>query len=368
MRANTRLWSMVDVVVENIGTDSLCGFSHCRAPLPAPGPRGGRPFAYCPDRTWPGGKTCKQLAAAQDALVEALGTPADAGITAATRAFTAVAGELAEPLGEVLAVATALRDSLAAELDTAAVRIAEAEETAIRERGLRLQAEEATHEATAETQRTRDETAEVVRTATAEADRCRADRDRAVAAAATAAEARAQAELAQARAEGVATTERDRAEQTVREERSRTEAAERALATATEKLTTTRAERDAARTALDDLRTAAAEHHRLAEESAAELTTTKTELNSTTIELNRARIELDDATAELTATRAEATAAKTEATRIAGEATTKIATAGHDLTRLRMTIAALRDVLLTPDLETADLRTRLLAELLDRTS
>jgi chromosome segregation ATPase len=366
---------MVDVVVENIGTDSLCGFSHCRAPLPAPGPRGGRPFAYCPERTWTGGKTCKQLAGAQDALAEALGTPADAGITAATRAFTAVAGELAEPLGEVLAIATALRDSLAAELDSAAVRIAEAEETAIRERGLRRQAEEATTEAVTETQRTRDEAAEVVRTATAEADRCRAERDRAVVTAAASAEARAQAELAQARAEGMATTERERAEQTVREERSRTEAAEKAMATTSERLATARAERDAARTALEDLRAAATEHQRVAEAATTELTRARTretdliaELTTTKIELTSTRTELSDANAELTQAQADATTAKTEATRLASEATTKIAAAEHDLTRLRMTTAALRDVLLTPDLETADLRTRLLAELLDRTS
>src|SRR5204863_9607507 len=101
MTTDTRLAGMVDVVVDMVDTDSLCGFSHCRAPLPAPGPRGGRPFAYCPDRTWPGGKTCKQLAAAQDALTEALGTPADAGITSSTSAFTAAAAELAQPLGDV---------------------------------------------------------------------------------------------------------------------------------------------------------------------------------------------------------------------------------------------------------------------------
>ena len=41
----------------------------------------------------------------------------------------------------------------------------------------------------------------------------------------------------------------------------------------------------------------------------------------------------------------------------------------RDLARLRATTAALRDVLLVPDLPAEDLRTRLLAELLtDRTS
>src|SRR4051794_38509671 len=140
---------MIDVVVETVEADSLCGFGHCRAPLPAPGPKGGRPFAYCPDRTWPGGKTCKQLAAAQDALAEALGTPADAALTATVSAFTTAAGRLTDPLTEVLAATKALHDTLGAELAAAAARVAEAEETANRERGLRTQAEEATAAATA---------------------------------------------------------------------------------------------------------------------------------------------------------------------------------------------------------------------------
>src|SRR5438128_12406188 len=103
---DTRLAGMVDVVVETLETDALCGFSRCRAPLPPPGPKGGRPYAYCPDRTWTGGKTCKQLAAAQDALAEALGTSADTGVTATAHAFAAAAGKITGPLTEVLAAAT----------------------------------------------------------------------------------------------------------------------------------------------------------------------------------------------------------------------------------------------------------------------
>jgi chromosome segregation ATPase len=374
---------MIDVVVEAVETDSLCGFSHCRAPLPAPGPRGGRPFAYCPDRTWPGGKTCKQLAAAQDALTEALGTPADAGITSSTSAFTAAAAELAQPLGDVLAAANALRDTLAAELNIAAARVAEAEETAACERGLRQQAEEAAAAAGVEARRAADHAADVVRDATAEADRRRAERDQAVAAAAAAAEARAEAERAQARAEGVATTERERAEQTVREERDRAEAATKALAAATEKLAATRTERDAARIALDDLRTVVEERQRVADDAAAELSSARireteliVELNSARADLQAAKTERNDASIELEATkielshaRIEASTANVEVSRLTTEATTTISAAERDLARLRATTTALRDVLLVPDLPAEDLRTRLLAELLtDRTS
>src|SRR6201999_2647005 len=80
-----RFWIMSEVAEADIS--GLCGFSRCRAPLPGPGPRGGRPFAYCPDRSWPGGKTCKQLAAAQEALAEALGEASGVALSGATEAI-----------------------------------------------------------------------------------------------------------------------------------------------------------------------------------------------------------------------------------------------------------------------------------------
>ncbi|HEX6358830.1 hypothetical protein [Actinophytocola sp.] len=355
---------MVDVVVEMVETDSLCGFSHCRAPLPAPGPRGGRPFAYCPDRTWPGGKTCKQLAAAQDALTEALGTPADTGITAATNAFTAAAQQLADPLGEVLATATALRDTLAAELNTAATRVAEAEEKAARERGLRQSAEEATVAAEAEARRAAEQAAEVVRDASVKVERFRAERDEAVAAAETAAEARTRAELAQARAEGIAATEQERAERIVRAERANAEASAKALATVTEKLAATRAERDAARAALTDLRGEMDQRRREMDQLADELATSRSREVELATELGGLRTRIDELTTGMAARANEVTAQLEQAHQTAN----KLAATEHDLTRLRTTTTALRDVLLTPNLAGDDLRSRLLAELLDPTS
>jgi len=375
---------MVDVVREMVEADTLCGFGHCRAPLPAPGPRGGRPFAYCPDRTWPGGKTCKQLAAAQDALTEALGTPANAAITAATSMFTSAADRVVGPLGEVLAAATGLRDTLAAELTSAAIRVAEAEETAAQERGLRQSAEDAAAAAAAEIQRATDDAAEVARTATAEAQRCQTERDQAVAAADAAETARADAERAQARAEGVAAAERERADQAVREERAHA----KALATATEKLAVTRAERDAGRSALEDLRATAEQRQRAADDATAELRARVEDLAG---ELTEARGRVAEVTDELATTRgrkvevaaelasargreAELSAELADARRRLAdvddnrEAVTRLTAAERDLARLRATTSALRDVLLTPNLAADDLRTHLLAELLDRTS
>ncbi|HEX7661811.1 MAG TPA: hypothetical protein VF444_20265, partial [Pseudonocardiaceae bacterium] len=134
----------------NTAPAGLCGFSRCRAPLPPPGSKGGRPFEYCPDRTWPGGKTCKQLAAAQDALEQAFGEPVAAqALTGAAATFTATAERLLDPLGEVRSALEAMRTATEAELAAATKRVEEAEATATTERGLRQSAEHRGEEAEA---------------------------------------------------------------------------------------------------------------------------------------------------------------------------------------------------------------------------
>jgi colicin import membrane protein len=50
-----------------------CGYSRCRAPLPAPGPQGGRPRSFCRDTRWDGGHTCAQMAKAERDALGALG-------------------------------------------------------------------------------------------------------------------------------------------------------------------------------------------------------------------------------------------------------------------------------------------------------
>lgn len=363
--------SVVETEIEPVETDTLCGFSRCRAPLPGPGPRGGRPFAYCPDRSWPGGKTCKQLAAAQDALAEALGTSANGELTAATTAFTAAADQVAGPLGEVMTAVTALRETLAAELTAAAARVEQAETSAATERGLRQAAEDETRQAhiaaedaAAEVRRAVDAAAATEARAAEEVGRHQADRDQAIADARAAAEQTTQAELVQARAEGAAATERDRAAaalRQVREERTRADTAAKALATATEKIAVVRAERDATRTALADLRAAGQEtEDRL-----------RTELHRahTTNDADRARLDaladqlrtaLADRDQRLAASAAEATAAHERLAAATAEANERAA----QLARHNARLAALRDVLLAPEVTPGDLRTRLLAELL----
>ncbi|OXM46476.1 response regulator receiver protein, partial [Amycolatopsis thailandensis] len=140
---------------EHVPEQARCGFRKCRQPLPPPGPRGGRPYEFCPDRTWPGGKTCKQLAAAEQALREALGDEAvpagalsDAG-QAFEQAAAAVTGPLRTLSNALDAVTAHLRDEIAAAVgqadaareaaaeadrqrDAALERAAEAEQTAER--------------------------------------------------------------------------------------------------------------------------------------------------------------------------------------------------------------------------------------------
>lgn len=94
----------------------LCGFSHCRNPLPPPGPRGGRPFEFCPDRSWPGGKSCKQLAGAEDALKEALGDTSDAvALATVTTEFGAKADAVLPHLGALSAALETMKGRVDAE-------------------------------------------------------------------------------------------------------------------------------------------------------------------------------------------------------------------------------------------------------------
>ncbi|MFD7657130.1 response regulator receiver protein, partial [Actinosynnema sp. NPDC059797] len=116
---------------------ALCAFGRCRAPLPPPGPRGGRPFEYCPERDWPGGHTCKQLAAAETALTEALGTATAPHLSGAASVFVDAAGRVLEPMTALAAALEDLRTSAAAELTAASEQVERANAEAARERGLR---------------------------------------------------------------------------------------------------------------------------------------------------------------------------------------------------------------------------------------
>jgi chromosome segregation ATPase len=80
-------------------------------------------------------------------------------------------------------------------------------------------------------------------------------------------------------------------------------------------------------------------------------------------ELGGLRTRIDELTTGMAARSNEVTA-QLEQFR---DTANKLAAAERDLARLRTTTTALRDVLLTPNLDGDDLRGRLLAELLDRT-
>src|SRR6478736_3382688 len=50
-----------------------CGYSRCRAPLPSPGPQGGRRRTFCRNTRWDGDRTCAQMARAERDALDALG-------------------------------------------------------------------------------------------------------------------------------------------------------------------------------------------------------------------------------------------------------------------------------------------------------
>lgn len=348
---------MIEVQLDSTG---LCGFSRCRAPLPGPGPKGGRPFAYCPDRAWPGGRTCKQLAAAQDVLVEALGAESTP-LTDATADFAAAAERVAEPLRDVLAVAEALKGALAEEAKAAAERVERAEAEAATERGLREAAEAETRQAHAAAETAERTAADTVAEAKADARRYQVARDQAVADAKAARDAAKQADLAKARAEGAAASEHQRAEDALREvtearaeatrQQSRADAAEA-------ELTRQRARAEAAEVSAAEERRRADEATRALTEATATVATRTAERDAARAAERTVRDELARAAETNLDLAAELRTQQTVHDRRLSEVTARHA---EELARVT---TRLRDVLLDPAPE-EDLRTRLLASLLD---
>ncbi|WP_436498046.1 hypothetical protein [Actinokineospora sp. HUAS TT18] len=122
--------------------NALCGFSRCRNPLPPPGPRGGRPYEFCPERAWPGNATCKQLAAAENSLRAAL------GVESGTLALGGVAAEVRDHVDRILGPAEALKavleqvvTRLDGEVAAAMAAVDAAENATAQDRGLRERAE-----------------------------------------------------------------------------------------------------------------------------------------------------------------------------------------------------------------------------------
>ncbi|OZM72922.1 hypothetical protein CFN78_11715 [Amycolatopsis antarctica] len=340
----------------------LCGFSRCRAPLPPPGPRGGRPFEFCPARSWPGGKTCKQLAAAEDALRDALGATTDAvALAGTTSEFVARADQLLEPVTALAAALREVRERVDVELSAAAAAVDGAETGAAHDRGLREQAEQAAQTA---------EAARVDAVADAEAafrhrDEARREADEAVSAA-------REAELGRTRQEVVAATERERAEEAENRARGDRETAERVreeLAALRERMATTVAETVALRESLTEAReaverterrsSAAAEQARTAAAEAAERAREETgragaDARADRERLAAARKQLDELNGshheELGRVREELGAARLRAEQAAEEA----ADSRRLLDDLRATVA---------DAGTMELRPRLAAAL-----
>jgi chromosome segregation ATPase len=146
----------------------VCGFSRCRRPLPMPGPQGGRPYAYCRNREWPGGMTCKQLAGAEHALRTALDDEgAPAALATAVGVFAESAEAVREPLALVVSALDSVRGSLEQDLISATERAERAEHRAV---AVRAEAVGAIEQA--------DERVMAAEGARQEAERAQADADR----------------------------------------------------------------------------------------------------------------------------------------------------------------------------------------------
>ncbi|HWD02509.1 MAG TPA: response regulator receiver protein [Amycolatopsis sp.] len=341
---------------------ALCGFRQCRAPLPPPGPRGGRPFEFCPDRRWPGDRTCKQLAAADQALREALGDAAPhAGLADAAAEFVRAAAEVAEPLQTLRNALDTVAARAQHEVGAALSRAEAAEERAAEADGLRQAAE--TRAADAGAARTAAE-------AHAREQEERADAESESAAAAVA--ARKSAELAQARAEAATAAAVERAEQAVaetRDVRAKAEALASVLAERTQELAVRITERDAALENLTQAR-AQVDAARVAAEETRE---------TLTAQLTAARARAEDLAAHLETARHDhhtATTAAAEARagheRETAVLTTRLDEAAARLTRetdahtaLRARLARVHRLAVAGPAEDGDLRTALLSELLD---
>src|SRR6476469_799476 len=61
------------MVIDMEDSAARCGYSRCRAPLPPPGPQGGRRRTVCRNTRWDGDRTCAQMARAERDALDALG-------------------------------------------------------------------------------------------------------------------------------------------------------------------------------------------------------------------------------------------------------------------------------------------------------
>lgn len=281
-----------------------CGYSQCDQPLPYDGR--GRPPEYCPDRRWPDGRTCKQLAGAERAAGRAAGLagPLDTFRAAGDR-LAAVASPLARQLAELVEAVTAVRDGALARVGEAErsaqlageqVR-AEQERADLAQRGQRS-AESAQRAAEADRDRAR--TAAVEAEQRAVAVRQHADEQTRLAwqRVAEADHARGQAEAAAAAAA-----------EAQAEQAGRRELAEQRAAAAEAELRDALVGRDADRASLAGLRDQLAASYAAAEQAA----------TAAASELARARTQTEAAQSERDGLRAEREAQRAEVARLTAE-------------------------------------------------
>ncbi|GAA1192781.1 response regulator receiver protein [Prauserella alba] len=342
-----------------------CGFRHCGQPLPPPGPRGGRPYEFCPDRRWPGDKTCKQLAAAEYALRTAIGdTDPPTALREATDTFADASRQVLEPLQTLGSALDDVTARMQDELTAAATRADEADTAAEEARRAEVEAEERATEA----QRLRDE-------AVAEADRARADADKAQDTAQQATSSAEAAALAQARAEATAEAAADRArtaEDQNKVVRARVDELTERLDEVRRQLAERTGERDTAQAALDEHR---ARSRDLEQSLTERLTAATTQLDETRAAAGEAAQReqdlarrLDDMAAARRQSDEDLIAVRTELADIRGDAErlrTRAAESDRELVAVDRVLRRVRAAVLDTDGDPVGLRERVLQELLN---
>ncbi|HJQ47390.1 MAG TPA: response regulator receiver protein [Amycolatopsis sp.] len=357
------------------GTTALCGFRGCRAPLPPPGPRGGRPFEFCPDREWSGGRTCKQLAAADQALRDAMGESlSTAELRTTVDEFLRAASALGEPLQTVRTSLAGFSGRVKDEVAATAARAEEAEARAVEADGRRQAAEARAEQAAEEIQRHEEarraaeaRAGEAARLADARVEEARRQiaeaESRVEEARKQAEDARKEAEVVQAGAEAgrvAAERQAENATKEARRERERADRVQTALAERSERLSVRTTERDALRDALGNLRTSAAENERRLQ----------VQLDQEQVRLEKLDEHLRSALQEHRGNLADAARELGEARDQAAALTAKLAEAEHRehaYADLQQKLVLVQRLALDQDQDPQQLRRRLLAELLSLT-
>ncbi|MEU1813230.1 coiled-coil domain-containing protein [Micromonospora aurantiaca (nom. illeg.)] len=289
-------------------TGPPCGYSVCDRRLPAKTGRGPK-FSYCPDRTWEGGRTCKEMAAAERAALEAAGTAGPLDVVARLLDRADAAGG---PIAELHELYTEIRQALSTTVTEAMAATREANQKAGEANARAEAAERAARSAGESARQAENDRTEAIARATEADQRARTAQRDAEQQVGAAHRRVAEHERARGLAEGIAAT----AEQAARQETRRRESAETEVRALREELARVRVDADERARSLREQLDAARAGESDARTKAAEL---KGQLETAKVEHASLRRQVDDLTAEADAVRQTRDAADQRAAGLAAE-------------------------------------------------